>query len=67
MVNRKGRVYGRRLSPRSKLRLLLTETEAEQLPVFTLTHLTESSGKRDDFSIDTFYSVINHDSLKCIR
>lgn len=31
MVNRKGRVYGRRLSPRSKLRLLLTETEAEQL------------------------------------
>jgi hypothetical protein len=31
MVNRKGRVYGRSLSPRSKLRLLLTETDAEQL------------------------------------
>ncbi|GEM_PF-3575368 len=31
MVNRKGRAYGRTQSPCSKLRLLLTETEAEQL------------------------------------
>ncbi len=31
MVQRKSRVYGRKLSPCSKLRLLLTETEAEQL------------------------------------
>jgi len=31
MVCKKGRVYRRTVSPRSKLRLLLTETEAEQL------------------------------------
>lgn len=35
MGNRKSRVYGRKLSPCSKLRLLLTETEAEQLDYST--------------------------------
>jgi hypothetical protein len=31
MVNRKGRVYGHTVSSRSKLRILLTEAEVEQL------------------------------------